>query len=139
MDAARALGIPCVTPEHILIACVEHPSTRLRDLLARKGMDGATIRDTILARAHRGSEAVSPGGLPVTPSVKRVLEASLAEAQLLREPRIDVAHVFLGLLGDEGIAGEVLRAAGMSIEEARMDLARTRVQDEGPDDGATHE
>lgn len=125
MDAARALGIPYVAPEHVLLACLEHPSEMLRDLLASKGIDRATLRGSILARARRGSEAVSAGQMPIAPSVKRALERSLEEAQLLRQRRIDVAHLFLGLLGDDGIAGEVLQELELRTEFS-LDLPMQR-------------
>jgi ATP-dependent Clp protease ATP-binding subunit ClpA len=65
------------------------------------------------------------GHIPFSPRAKKCLELSLREALARKDRHIGAEHIALGLLRvDDGGAGRILRALGVSPHEARGCLLR---------------
>jgi ATP-dependent Clp protease ATP-binding subunit ClpC len=68
----------------------------------------------------RGDTTVTMGQLPFTPSAKRALELTLAEANALGHDEIREEHLLLGLLREEkGTAPRVLASLGLTADAVR--------------------
>lgn len=61
--------------------------------------------------------------VPFTPIAKAILESAATEALTLRHDYIGSEHLLLGLLvADEGLGYEALRAAGLTVVDARAEV-----------------
>jgi putative aminopeptidase FrvX len=113
----------CIGPEHMLLGVLEVDGGVAGDVLKNLGIDYREVREAVLARFEPGD--VDPpvtGQVPFTPSAKEVLEATLDEAHGLGHNYIGTEHVLLGLMRVEGLAGEVLAAAGLDLARARAEI-----------------
>src|SRR5262249_44095834 len=93
-------------------------------------LDLRKIRVEVEKAAHSGLDCRTKDELPQTPQTRRVIEHAIAEADRLDEPVIGTGFLLLGLLHErEGVAAEVLRNLGVSMEKMRenvLQLLRAR-------------
>ncbi|HWT34503.1 MAG TPA: ATP-dependent Clp protease ATP-binding subunit [Microbacterium sp.] len=88
-----------------------------RDAVARLGVDPAAIVGAVESRLPAASAASDADGAAVTPSVQRVLFHALQVARSSGSTYIDPEHVFFALvLGQDAPSGQVLAAAGVTVE-----------------------
>ena len=88
-----------------------------RDAVARLGVDPAAIVGAVESRLPAASTASDADGAAVTPSVQRVLFHALQVARSSGSTYIDPEHVFFALvLGQDAPSGQVLAAAGVTVE-----------------------
>ena len=88
-----------------------------RDAVARLGVDPAAIVGAVELRLPAASTASDADGAAVTPSVQRVLFHALQVARSSGSTYIDPEHVFFALvLGQDAPSGQVLAAAGVTVE-----------------------
>lgn len=118
-QAAQRLQHDYIGTGHILLGLLADEASAGARILASLGADAAQVREEVQRRMTPGPIPVSQGQLPFTPAAKDVLEATLREAVDLGHDTIGSQHLLLGLLHDAGIAGDVLRQAGVRIEAAR--------------------
>ena len=73
-----------------------------------------------------------PFGRPtLTPRTKRVIEVAVEEAKQMGHATIGTEHLLLGLTReDEGIAAEVLRTMGVSLEKVRQQTTRAILENQ---------
>jgi ATP-dependent Clp protease ATP-binding subunit ClpC len=67
-----------------------------------------------------------------TDKSRRVLVVAQEEARLLQHPFIGTEHMLLGLVQDDGIAGEVLTEMGVSLSEVRERVEEVVAPSGGP-------
>lgn len=113
-----------LSPLHILLAILTDSTSRAgrsvaRTILAESGVDADELRNRVLA-CTRPSEGPVPKAraLPYTSSAQRTLETAVSEARMLGQPYVGTEHLLLALLQVEE-TGELLREAGVTLEEAR--------------------
>ena len=117
---ASQFGSPYIETEHLLLGILREAKEvtlhfQLSPESIRNQIDGATvIREKV-------STSVD---LPLSNESKRVLAYAAEEAERLSHKHIGAEHLFLGLLREEkSFAAELLREAGVSLKEARKQLA----------------
>ena len=67
----------------------------------------------------------------LTPRTKRVIEIAVEEARQMGHPYIGTEHLLLGLAREaEGIAAEVLRSLGASLEQVRQQTTQTILENQ---------
>lgn len=76
--------------------------------------------------------------LRVTPEARAAVQLAGEEAKELGAVRMGSEHLLLGILrGGDGVAAEALRAAGVTLEAARLAVAPTLTGEEPPNGGIT--
>jgi ATP-dependent Clp protease ATP-binding subunit ClpC len=96
----------------------------LRDL----GVDPKQIRERVERTVGRGQRAAF-GKLSLTPRTKRVIELAVDEARRLGHHYIGTEHLLLGLVrAGEGVAVDVLRGLGVSLDKVRSQTARVMME-----------
>ena len=121
VDEARSLGHRYLGTEHLLLA-----------LASDGGLAGTTLArlalspEAVMEQIHR---IVGPGHstgsatLGITPRTKRVLEAARREARRVGHRCPDTEHVLLAVSESDGVAEQILRAAGVAPGDVRATLA----------------
>jgi ATP-dependent Clp protease ATP-binding subunit ClpC len=122
-EAAR-LGENNVGPEHLLLALLrEEDSAAGRLLTGQIGVFHERIRAAVEARLKLGIGNLGKD-MQLTPEAKHVIDSAYAEARRLENNYIGSEHMLLGLLGEgTGLAGQVLAEAGVTLDEARREVA----------------
>lgn len=122
-EAAR-FGVGYVAPEHILLALVREEEGVGASILVDLGINLQELNERIEAVAERGKGTnVVPSQLEYTAIAKKVLEYAIAEARDAGHEAVGTEHLVLGLLRDEkGMAGQVLRSMGLTVEAARKKM-----------------
>lgn len=114
-----------VTLEHLLLALVDDPEAG--GVLTLSGVDIAMLKSDIAAHLARGEDRrppAPPGGARLSSDVQRILEAASAAAKG-RRSEIDGAIVVAAIVGDgNSTAAHMLRARGLTFEEAIKALQR---------------
>src|SRR6185436_3850817 len=83
------------------------------------------IRRRIEEVVKSGSTKHSAGDLPYTTRAKKSLEFAMAEARELNHTYVGTEHILLGLIREEnGIAANVLREAGLTLDNTRAETLR---------------
>jgi ClpA/ClpB-like protein len=106
---ALRLGSVQIGPEHLLLGLLEEGNGVAAHVLMGHGIELAELRAAL--RSHlepSGETAARPIGL--SPSAKRAIELSVAEANRLNHHYLGTEHLLLGLVAQaEGIAADELR------------------------------
>jgi len=119
--------------EHVLLGLIQEGSGVAADVLKRLGVDPKRIRREIEGALVRGNAMPTMGRIPFTPRARRMLELSLEEARGLSHLYIGTEHLLLGLIREgDGIAGQVLREAGVRLRDVREEVLRV-LGGESPD------
>jgi ATP-dependent Clp protease ATP-binding subunit ClpC len=121
---ALRLGHESLGTEHLFLGVLATANGCTATLL--DPLDISRMRAETERRAGpRRVEPRSSGDLPYTSPAKRVLELAMREARELGHDAVGTEHLLLGLLQEEqGIAANVLSAAGLRIDAARNIVTR---------------
>lgn len=130
---AEAGTSPEITLEHLLLALAEDPDAC--SVMAMSGVELDALRSDVSAHLARSHDRQGPGGTDgvlLSEDVKRILEAAAAAA-MGRRREIDGAIVVAAIVGDgNSTAAHLLRARGMTFEEAIKALQQYAVRHSEP-------
>jgi len=150
-QSARELGAGEVGNGHLLLGILREPDGLGGRVLAELGVDAALVREAVARGADADADALRTlgidleavrravdgafgegalrrrppraGHIPFHAVAKKSLELSLREALRLRHRHIGTEHILLGLLRhDPGVAGGVLRRAGVDLDTVESQL-----------------
>jgi ATP-dependent Clp protease ATP-binding subunit ClpC len=125
-EEARRMGHNFVGTEHLLLGLIREQSSLPSKVLQSIGLDLDTVRAEVLKATGRGP-AIGPNEeVAFTPRAKKVvLELAGEEARSLGHNYIGPEHLLLGLIREgEGIAAQVLLAAGADLNKVRHQLVQ---------------
>ncbi|MFQ5612232.1 MAG: Clp protease N-terminal domain-containing protein [Anaerolineae bacterium] len=111
-----------IGPEHLLLGLAEERDSLAAAILRDLHVDPGELRLQVEEALEPG-QAAGAGKVNLSPAMKRVLEAALAEARHLGHNHIGTEHLLFGLVREEeGPATDVLRGLGVSPDalQARM-------------------
>ncbi len=124
-DEARALKHNYIGTEHLLLGLLREPEGVARMVLESLEISLDRARSKVVEIVGKGDDPVASGQIPFTPRAKKVLELSLREALALGHNHIGTEHILLGLARDnEGVAAQILHAAGADAERVRVEIFR---------------
>jgi ATP-dependent Clp protease ATP-binding subunit ClpC len=137
---AQRMGHPYIGTEHLLLGLVREGTGVAATVLQRLGVDPKRVRFEVEKKAKSGRDVVSSGReLTWAPRAKKAFEFAFEEAKRLGQNYIGTEHILLGLLREEeGIAGQVLLALGIELEEVQesvMELLGPEMGDEEGEEG----
>lgn len=139
-DEARRMGHNFVGTEHLLLGLIRESNSLPAKVLQSIGLDLDTVRAEVLKATGRGP-AIGPNDeVTFTPRAKKVvLELAGQEARTLNQNYIGPEHLLLGLIREgEGVAAQVLLAAGADLSKVRHQLVHTN-GNQGAGQGASAE
>ena len=114
-----------VGTEHILLGLIKLGQGVAVSVLQKMGLDLETVRAAVEKQVGTGQETKSPGSMPFTPRVKKVLALAGKEAKTLNHSYVGTEHILLGLLREgEGVAARVLKSLDVDIERTRNEILR---------------
>ena len=129
-DEAQRFSHSYIGTEHLLLGLVREGDGVAGQVLANMGVELVKVRTAIEFLVGRGVRPVV-GEVGLTPDGKRVIELAIDEARGLGHRYIGTEHLLLGLIRvDEGIAAEVLKSVGLSLERTRVEVIRV-IETEG--------
>ncbi|HEX3730064.1 MAG TPA: ATP-dependent Clp protease ATP-binding subunit, partial [Opitutaceae bacterium] len=114
-----------VGTEHILLGLIKLGQGVAVSVLQKMGLDLETVRAAVEKQVGTGQETKTPGSMPFTPRVKKVLALAGKEAKTLNHSYVGTEHILLGLLREgEGVAARVLKSLDVDIERTRNEILR---------------
>ena len=114
-----------VGTEHILLGLIREGEGVAAAVLMNLNVDLEQIHERIEDSVRKGKATIALGELPYTSRAKKVLEFAMAEARDFNHSYVGTEHLLLGLLREEkGIAAQVLNSLGVTLDEAREEIAR---------------
>ena len=114
-----------VGTEHVLLGLIKLGQGVAVSVLQKMGLDLETVRGAVEKQVGMGQESKSPGSMPFTPRVKKVLALAGKEAKTLNHSYVGTEHILLGLLREgEGVAARVLKSLEVDIERTRNEILR---------------
>ena len=122
---AAELQQPYVGTEHFLLALLKTNASVPDAVSDRMSYDSvvAELREH-LETTNATDESRGPR-IELSPRAKKTLENSVLESHKLGQNYVTVEHLWLALLGnDDGVAGGLLRKAGVDLSGAREQLLR---------------
>lgn len=124
-EHARGLNHDRIGTEHLLLGVLDENGGVAPRVFEALGVERATLGDAILAAVRQGTAILPTEHIPFTPRAKRALEGALREAVRMGHRYIGVEHILVALAaGTDGIAAEVLRAHGLTVERIRPEVVR---------------
>ena len=121
---ARALGHDYIGTEHLLLGLISEGGGVGAKALESLGVGAEALRAAV-AEIVEPREQSPSAHIPFTPRAKQVLRLSLAEALRFGHNYIGTEHLLLALIQERnGVAGQVLAAAGADLERARAEVTR---------------
>ncbi len=134
---AADLQQPYVGTEHILLALLKGNVSVPEAVSSRMSFESVTEELKKEIAALNDSEGNKPAGgrIELSPRAKKTLENSMLESRKLGQNYVTVEHLWLALLGnDDGVAGALLRRAGVDLSAAREELLRQMRENAGNED-----
>jgi ATP-dependent Clp protease ATP-binding subunit ClpC len=133
---ARALGHDYIGTEHLLLGLIGEGGGVGAKALESLGVSAEGLRAAV-AEMVEPREQSPAAHIPFTPRAKQVLRLSLAESLRFGHTYIGTEHLLLALIEERnGVAGQVLAAAGADLGRARAEVLRLLAEYErrtGPD------
>ncbi len=127
-EEAQRLNHNYIGTEHLLLGLVREENGVAVRVLRDLGVDPKQIRERVERTVGRGQRAMY-GKLSLTPRTKRVIELAVDEARRLGHHYIGTEHLLLGLVrAGEGVAVDVLRGLGVSLDKVRSQTARVMME-----------
>jgi ATP-dependent Clp protease ATP-binding subunit ClpA len=126
-EEADRMGRRQIGTEHILIALAEGGTGPAYAVLTAAGLRAAGIRRTIATGTssvtHFTERLTNRGRANLTSRGKAVVASAQKEAMALGAREVGTEHLLLGIIADgQGLAAEILRSAGVSLDELRTSL-----------------
>ncbi len=122
-EIARSWGHEDVGTEHLLLALYREPRSIGAQVLVGSGLSEERAESGIAERVARGARP-RKGDVTFSSRVNAVFSGALSSAHSMHHNYIGTEHLLLGLADGEGVAGEVLREAGLSRESLSRDIER---------------
>ncbi len=127
-EEAQRLNHNYIGTEHLLLGLVKEENGIASKVLAELGASPDKVIYAVERTVGKG-ERPSFGRPVLAPRTKRVIELAVDEARLMGHHYIGTEHLLLGLVREgDGIAVNVLRSLGLSLEQVRSQTARTILQ-----------
>ena len=136
---AGDLGQTYVGTEHMLMALLKTDSSVPQAVAERMSYESvaADLKEHMEAIGDQPEAAGANGRIELSPRAKKTLETSVLESHKLGQNYVTVEHFWLALLGnDDGVAGSLLRKAGVDLSAAREQLLRKMRENEGNGEAA---
>jgi ATP-dependent Clp protease ATP-binding subunit ClpC len=112
-----------VGTEHLLLGLIKLGQGVAVNVLERMGLDLETVRMEVEKEVGSGAPQKSPGNIPYTPRVKKVLALANKEAKALNHSYVGTEHLLLGLLREgDGVAARVLKRLDVDIQRTRNEI-----------------
>ena len=122
---AAELQQPYVGTEHILLALLKTGASVPEAVSARMSYDSVVAELMEHLKKINDPEEARGGRIELSPRAKKTLENSVLESHKLGQNYVTVEHFWLALLGnDDGVAGGLLRRAGVDLSAAREEILR---------------
>ncbi len=131
---AAELQQPYVGTEHILLALLKNSASVPEAVSSRMSFESVTeeLKKEIAALNDAESGKTAGARIELSPRAKKTLENSMLESRKLGQNYVTVEHLWLALLGnDDGVAGALLRRAGVDLSAAREELLRQMRENAG--------
>jgi len=128
-EEAQKMRHNYIGTEHLLLGMLAEEKSVANKALRKLGAEPEQVHR--LVERFTSNRRRSPlGGKPtLTPRTRKVLEAAVDEARRMGHHYIDTGHLLLGLVQqDEGVAVDILRDMGISLEQVRQETARMMMQ-----------
>ncbi len=128
-----------VGTEHVLLALLKTDSSVPQAVSERMSYDSVTgdLKQHLEILGEQEEPAVPGGRIELSPRAKKTLETSVLESRKLGQNFVSVEHIWLALLGnDDGVAGSLLRKAGVDLAAAREQLLRQMRENAGSEEPA---
>jgi len=123
-EEAKRLGHSYIDTEHVLLGLVADESGGAAKVLIKLGVPLNKVQAAVEFVVGKGEKETS-GAISLAPRAKRVIELAVDEARRLNSNYIGTEHLLLGLLhGGEGVAGNVLKSFGITLEMAREEVSK---------------
>ncbi len=115
-----------VGTEHILTSIVDHGIGLGSQILQNCSITSAAVhREIHNFIRHSMEETWVFGRLPGTPHYKQVIALAIEEAEKCRDKKVGSEYLLLGLLREKDcVAEKALRSLGLTLDEARKQVAR---------------
>ncbi|MFQ5945170.1 MAG: ATP-dependent Clp protease ATP-binding subunit [Anaerolineae bacterium] len=127
-EEAQRLNHNYIGTEHLLLGLVREESDVAARVLRELGLGSRALRGAVEEVVGRG-ERKTMGKIGLTPRTKRVIELAVDEARRLGHHYIGTEHLLLGLIREgEGIAVDVLKNLGVSLDRVRTETARIIIE-----------
>ncbi len=127
-EEAQRLNHNYIGTEHLLLGLVREENGVAVKVLQELGVEASQVIRAVERTVGRG-ERVPFGKPSLAPRTKRVIELAVDEARLMGHHYIGTEHLLLGLVREgDGIAVNVLRSLGVSLDKVRTQTARSILQ-----------
>jgi len=129
-----------VGTEHLLLGLIKLGQGVAVNVLERMGLELEAVRMEVEKEVGSGPPQKSPGNIPYTPRVKKVLALANKEAKALNHSYVGTEHLLLGLLREgEGVAARVLKRLEVDIQRTRNEILAEIDPNFSPDDAEAEE
>ena len=110
--------------EHILLGLINIGDTLVSSVLENFDVDMEELRHVIYDNiSQEGNDPVSIKDISLTPRVNRVIKRAESFAAKLERDKVDVEHIFLGLLYEsDGVGNSVLRSFGVDFDQVKREI-----------------
>jgi ATP-dependent Clp protease ATP-binding subunit ClpC len=128
-EEAQRMRHNYIGTEHLLLGMIEEEKSVASKVLRKLGSDPDRVRRLVERLTSSRRSSPFSGKPALTPRTRQVLETAIDEARRLGHHYIDTGHLLLGLIQqNEGLAIDILRDIGISLEQVRQETTRMMMQ-----------
>jgi hypothetical protein len=120
--------------EHVLLGLLSLEEGVVPSAFKKLGVNRGTLKREIEKCVSVFPAGEIPAAVPYTPRVNKALRFAAREAKVAKNASVGPEHILLGLiLEGDGVAGQVLRDAGITPETARNEIRSEAARNESGD------
>ncbi len=113
---ARRLRHAYIAPEHVLLGLLREGAGVGASVLKELGVELKSLRITVTSALPAQPDVPVPDALPQSHATEILLRWATEEMRGLRHQFVGTEHLLLALVRGDGLAGQLLRARGVTYE-----------------------
>lgn len=123
---AEENGHQQVDVEHLLMALLQQEDGLASPVLAKLGADIGGIVSELKEAVARVPKVHGAGQMYISDGLRLVFDQAWKEIDRFRDEYVSTEHLLLAIAGDKGVAGQILRSKGATVESILKALADIR-------------
>jgi ATP-dependent Clp protease ATP-binding subunit ClpC len=125
---AKRQQAPEVTPDHVLLGLLEDGAGEIGPGVVTEVLKTLRIEKEPISDALRSPDASNDAGrdsqIGYGSEMRNVLERATSEAKAFGHAWVGAEHLFLGIVQSQSRGADLLAAAGLTADRARMEIRR---------------
>ncbi|MCL6635722.1 MAG: ATP-dependent chaperone ClpB [Peptococcaceae bacterium] len=123
---------------HLLLGLLQQEEGIVKPILQKLEIDVGRLKGEVQSAVERLPRVRGAGGMYISQELSQIIDQAWKEAERFKDEYLSTEHILLGMIGQQGEAGKILRSHGVTQDRVYKTLLEIRgtqrVTDQNPED-----